>query len=318
MLKKIITVFGATGIQGGSVIDALLNDAESYIIRGVTRSPWSKSAKALAARGVSVIQADLNDVKSLTDAVAGSHAVFAVTDFWGPFKELGQQRAAALETAQGINIATAVLATLDTLEHFVYSTLPDAARITSGAVETPHYESKARVKDNIESQPGLCAVTTFVWPGFYASNLAWDILKPVYLPTAGQYVQLQGIGEDTPVYCLGDTRANFGIFVRAILARGDKVRRGKVVFAYMERITLGELLQRWAQAHGIKAKYVQVDKKVYDALWPGLGSEFVMGMEFWNWIKAKENWGEKDVLDWRDLDIDLSDMVNIEKTLSSL
>ncbi|TRX88756.1 hypothetical protein FHL15_010326 [Xylaria flabelliformis] len=77
----------------------------------------------------------------------------------------------------------------------------------------------------------------------------------------------------------------------------------------MERITLGELLQRWTRAHGVKAKYVQVDKQVYDALWPGLGSEFVMGMEFWDWIKAKENWGEEDVLDWRDLDIDLSGML---------
>ncbi|KAI1740339.1 hypothetical protein F4680DRAFT_448095 [Xylaria scruposa] len=313
MSKKIITVFGATGVQGGSVIDALLDGAESYIIRGVTRSPWSKTAKALAARGVSVIQADLNDMRSLTAAVAGSHAVFAVTDFWGPFKELGQQRAAALETAQGINIAIAVSATLNTLEHLVYSTLPDASRITSGAVETPHYESKARVKEYIESQSELRALTTFVWPGFYASNLAWDILKPVYLSTAGQYVQLQGIGEDTPVYCLGDTRANFGIFIRAILAQRVKVRHGKVVFAYIEKITLGELLQRWAQAHGVKARYVQIDEEVYDVLWPGLGGEFVMGMKFWDWIKAKENWGEEDVLDWRDLDIDLGGIVSIEQ-----
>ncbi|KAI8954933.1 hypothetical protein F4801DRAFT_574941 [Xylaria longipes] len=119
MPKKIITVFGATGAQGGSAIDALLKD-DTYIIRGVTR-------------------------------------------------KLGQERAAALETAQGINIATAALGTLDTLEHLVYSTLPDASRITSGAVKTPHYESKARVEEYIESRPALRAVTTFVWPGFYAT-----------------------------------------------------------------------------------------------------------------------------------------------------
>ncbi|TGJ85715.1 hypothetical protein E0Z10_g3076 [Xylaria hypoxylon] len=216
--------------------------ANTYAIRAVTRNPSSASAKTLEARGVSIVYADLNDVAPLNAAIAGSHIIFAVTDFWGPFKELGQERAAVLETVQGVNIATAALATLGTLQHYIYSTLPDVSRITSGAVRAPHYESKARVKEYIESQPGLRAVTTFVWPGFYTSNLAWDILKPVHKPTAGQYVQLQGVSEDTPVYCLGDSRANFGIFVRAILKQKKKVGGGKIVFAYVEKITLGQLL----------------------------------------------------------------------------
>ncbi|KAI1360942.1 hypothetical protein F5Y08DRAFT_316131 [Xylaria arbuscula] len=323
MSKKIITVFGATGVQGGSVIDALLKDADNantYLIRGVTRNPSSAAAKALGARGVEVVQADLNDTSSLSAAVRGSHAIFAVTDFWGPFKELGQERAVTLETAQGINIATAALATLDTLEHFIFSTLPDASRITDGAVRVPHYESKARVKEYIESQPGLRAVTTFIWPGFYAGNLSWDILKPVYLSTAGQYVQLQGVGGDTPVYCLGDTRANFGIFVRAILSQKTGVGSGKTVFAYIEKITLGELLQRWAQAHGVKAQYVHVDKAVYDTLWPGLGGEFVMGMEFWDWARDR-SWagdGGQQVLDWRNLEIDPTTFTSIDRALSAL
>ncbi|RWA11862.1 hypothetical protein EKO27_g3235 [Xylaria grammica] len=322
MPKRLVTVFGATGVQGGSVVDALLNDASvasTYAIRAVTRNPSSASAKAIEARGVSVVKADLNDVASLTTAVAGSHVIFAVTDFWGPFKELSQERAAALESVQGVNIATASLATLDTLQHYIYSTLPDASRITSGAARAPHYESKARVKEFIESQPGLHAVTTFVWPGFYASNLAWDMLKPVYLATAGQYVQLQGVSEDTPVYCLGDSRANFGIFIRAILTQREKVGGGKIVFAYVEKITLGQLLQTWAETHGVKAQYVHVDKQVYDKLWPGLGGEFVMGMEFWHWAKDKTNWtGEDGVLGWHELGLDVSSMISVKQAVSAV
>ncbi|KAI0438261.1 ankyrin repeat-containing domain protein [Xylaria telfairii] len=161
----------------------------TYLMRGVIRTPWGESAKALSARGVLITQANLNDVTSLTAAITGSYAIFAVTDFWGPFKELSQQQAVALETVQKIS-------------------------------------------------------------------------------------------QDTPVYCLGDTRTNFGLFVRAILG-DEKVRHSKVVFASLERITLGDILQKWAQARGVKAQYAQIDKQVYDALWPGLGGEFVRGMGFW-------------------------------------
>ncbi|KAI3331959.1 hypothetical protein HD806DRAFT_478905 [Xylariaceae sp. AK1471] len=67
--------------------------------------------------------------------------------------------------------------------------------------------------------------------------------RPACLTTAGQYVQLQGVGEDTPVHCLGNMRVKFGIFIRAILAQDEKVRNGKVVFAYIEKIKLRKLLQ---------------------------------------------------------------------------
>ncbi|KAI0976717.1 hypothetical protein F4678DRAFT_455995 [Xylaria arbuscula] len=322
MSKKLITVFGATGVQGGSVVDALLEDADianTYVIRAVTRNPSSASAKALEDRGVSVVQADLNNAASLRAAVTGSHAIFAVTDFWGPFKELGHERAAVLETTQGVNVATAALATLDTLQHYIYSTLPDASRLTAGVVKVPHYDSKARVKEYIESQPALRAVTTFVWPGYYASNLTWDILKPVYLSTAGQYVQLQGIDKDTPVNCIGDTRANFGIFIRAILTQKEKFGDGKVVSAHVERITLGQLLQIWAQAHGVKAQYLHIDKQVYGELWPGLAGEFIMGMEFWDWTKNKANWaGDNIVLDWHDLGIDPGVLTSIKQSVLAL
>jgi len=57
-MTKIITVFGATGIQGGSVIKAILADqslAKEFSIRGVTRDVSTSNAQALAKQGVDLV-----------------------------------------------------------------------------------------------------------------------------------------------------------------------------------------------------------------------------------------------------------------------
>jgi len=51
MSKKIISVVGATGVQGRSVVNTLLKDKE-YSIRAITPNPDSERAKALASQGV--------------------------------------------------------------------------------------------------------------------------------------------------------------------------------------------------------------------------------------------------------------------------
>ena len=47
---KVIVVFGATGMQGGSVARALLGD-NKYKVRAITRNPDSDKAKELAEKG---------------------------------------------------------------------------------------------------------------------------------------------------------------------------------------------------------------------------------------------------------------------------
>ena len=51
--KKIIAVTGATGLQGGGVVDALLA-AGKFAVRAISRNPESDKSKALAKRGVTV------------------------------------------------------------------------------------------------------------------------------------------------------------------------------------------------------------------------------------------------------------------------
>ncbi|KAJ5651967.1 NmrA-like family protein [Penicillium longicatenatum] len=75
---KLVTVFGATGKQGSSVIRSLVQNP-SFQIRGLTRDPGSNAARDIAALGVEVVKADGWKKKEITAAFAGSWAAFVNT-----------------------------------------------------------------------------------------------------------------------------------------------------------------------------------------------------------------------------------------------
>ena len=99
--KKILVVFGATGVQGGSVIKSILGDpktANEFKLRGITRDPSKPNAQALTAKGVECVAADINSRDQIKSALEGAYAVFAVTNYW-------EKMDAELEIKQGHNIA---------------------------------------------------------------------------------------------------------------------------------------------------------------------------------------------------------------------
>lgn len=56
-MSKLLTVFGATGNQGGSVIRAVLADpilSKQFTLRGITRDASKPAAKDLVAKGVEI------------------------------------------------------------------------------------------------------------------------------------------------------------------------------------------------------------------------------------------------------------------------
>ena len=62
MASKLLVVFGATGTQGGSVIESVLGDpraAKEFKLRGITRDPSKANAKALSAKGVEMVSVSL-------------------------------------------------------------------------------------------------------------------------------------------------------------------------------------------------------------------------------------------------------------------
>ena len=58
-MSKLLTVFGATGLQGGSVINYVLRSPElskTYRIRGITRDVSKPAAIALKEKGIEVVK----------------------------------------------------------------------------------------------------------------------------------------------------------------------------------------------------------------------------------------------------------------------
>ena len=66
-MAKIIAVTGATGTQGGSVVD-IMKATPGWHVRAITRNKNNDKAKKLAAEGIEVFQASFDDQKSLLAA----------------------------------------------------------------------------------------------------------------------------------------------------------------------------------------------------------------------------------------------------------
>ena len=165
--KKLLVVIGATGVQGGSVVSTFLSEA-------------------LVAKGVEMVQADLDDPSSLHSAFSGATAIFAITDFWAPFfdpesrkkvkpsqslnewayeKELAQAKAI-------IDAAAKVDVDEGGLQRLIWSGLSAAKKWSKGKYTwVYHFDSKADATEYIEKeQPELWKKTSVIQVGGYASN----------------------------------------------------------------------------------------------------------------------------------------------------
>jgi hypothetical protein len=106
--------------------------------------------------------------------------------------------------------------------------------------------------------------------------------------------------------------------VEAALAQPDKTRGGQTVFAFVERTTLGGLLQIWAEAHHVKATYVQISRDTFFSTWTMEAQEFTLGMEFWDMVREKERTGEDSFITYSDLGIDITTVKSAKDSFAEL
>lgn len=151
-----LAVYGATGQQGGAVVDALL--ARGATVRALVRTPDSERAQALAQRGVELATANADDPESMTAALEGAQALFFMTSPPGGMQSEDTEG----ERRQGIALADA--AQRAGVPHLVFSSVGGAER-ESGV---PHFESKRRVEEHLQS---LDLQVTIVRPVFFLENL---------------------------------------------------------------------------------------------------------------------------------------------------
>ena len=187
MATKTITIVGATGQQGGSVINAILSHpilSQKYQIRAITRDPTSPSAHFPS--WVTVVRADLDDPASLESAFKGSFAVFGVTDYWA-------RRDVEYEIQQGKNIADAAKAS--GVSHLIWSSSTHVARATDGRIaDCKYFDGKAEVEEYIETMKGDMAVT-YVLPGIFMQM----VKKEITMGLGGNPVWLKPWDDETRV-----------------------------------------------------------------------------------------------------------------------
>lgn len=180
-MLKTICVIGATGGQGGSVAKLFAKEP-GWKVRGITRRPHSAAAQALVGLGIEVVAGDLDDQPSLERAFHGCQVIFAVTDYYDYFFDVGAKAAIEREFTQGCNIAQAA-ANTTSLEQLAWSTLPDTELLTQGKAVVPHFQGKGRVNTFIQNElPQLFPKVTFLLFGIFNINLiTYENCKPIYL-----------------------------------------------------------------------------------------------------------------------------------------
>jgi uncharacterized protein YbjT (DUF2867 family) len=192
-----IAVFGGTGQQGGSVIDALLTRGAH--VRALVRNPESDRAQALADRGVELARIRIGDATSLSTALKGADAFFFMTTPAG-------HTLADIEGETQLGTALVDAAVTAAVPHVVFSSVGGAER-DSGI---PHFESKRRVEEYLQ-QSGLRA--TIVRPVAFMENFSFlapsveqgEIVLRIPLPDGIplQLVAVHDIGRISAALLLG-------------------------------------------------------------------------------------------------------------------
>ena len=137
-MSKLITVFGATGQQGGSVVRGLLGHG-GYKIRGVTRNPDGDKAKALQSQGVEIVKGNLDDQASIEAAIAGAYGVYLVTNYWEMFDK-------EREIKQGKLVGDACKK--EGIKHLIFSGLELVKDITGR--DCPHFDGKGEIEKYLD------------------------------------------------------------------------------------------------------------------------------------------------------------------------
>ena len=276
--QKVIAVIGATGAQGGGLARAILDDAEGpFSVRAITRNAASDNAKALAAQGADVVEANIDDKASLIQAFSGAHGAFCVTNFWETFSP-------EKEKVQARNMAEAAKAA--GVQHLIWSTLEDTRRwvpVDDDRMPTlmenykvPHFDGKGEA-DAIFQDLGV--PTTNLLTSFYWDNLIHFGMGPQRTEDGSLAFNLPMGDKKLPGIAVEDIgRSAYAVF------KGGTAYVGKTVGIAGEHLTGAQMATALSKAYGEPVTYNAVPFDVYRGLgFPGaddLGNMFQFKHDF--------------------------------------
>lgn len=252
MSKKTIAIFGATGRQGTSIINHILNTrslSSQYTIRALTRSPTSPAAQSLSSQGIDIVTADIDDPSTLPPALHGAHTVIAITT------TKYASDTYAHELTNGRAMADAALAS--GASYLIFSTLPSAQTISGGKYPVDGFDAKAAIEAYIRSLPIQSA---FYAPALFMENLT-GALKPRQEAEGGRYVLTNRNNPDTRMPLLA-TKRDLGKFVGRIL-EDPQAYVGKTLNAAAINVTWAEIARAMGNVTEKQVKYRQVSAEAF-------------------------------------------------------
>ncbi|MBD0822964.1 NmrA/HSCARG family protein [Aestuariibaculum marinum] len=276
--KKIITVFGATGAQGGGLVRAILADPSSeFTVRAVTRNANSEKAKALANLGAEIIEADIDDPESIKKAIDGAYGAYFVTFFWEHFSAEKEYQ----EVENFINAAKA-----SNLKHIIWSTLEDTRNwvpldddrmpTLQGKYKVPHFDGKGAA-DKLFTEAGL--PVTFLRTSFYWDNFIYFGMGPQKGEDGNYYIAFPMNDKSLA----GMAAEDIGKCAYGIFKKGQSLLN-KTVGVVGEKLSGIDMADKLSKALNINVIYNNVSADTYRSFgFPGaddLGNMFQFKRDF--------------------------------------
>ncbi|TKX23500.1 hypothetical protein C1H76_4570 [Elsinoe australis] len=307
-MSKGLLITGATGQQGGAVLDALissLSNSSDYTILAVTRNPESASAQKLTtkASNVKVIKGDMNDVPGLFSAAKAVHS-----NIWGVFSvqvPMGKGQTVESEEAQGKAMVDEALK--QGVKQFVYTSVDRGGDASfSNPTDVPHFLSKHRIEHHLvdktkgtDMRYTILRPTAFMEnfaPGFFSKvfGAAWKVQLP---QTQGmQLVSVQDVGHfaalafrnpqnfrDRGISLAGD---------EPTFAQADRAFKSKAGIPMPETYSLFGRGLMWA-SHDMERMMNFIGQGGYKANIGALKEEHPGLMSLSDWLEKKSAWAKK-------------------------
>ncbi|KAJ9627261.1 hypothetical protein H2203_003723 [Taxawa tesnikishii (nom. ined.)] len=242
-MSKVVLVTGATGKQGGSVVDALqTNYPNQFTVLAVTRDVASSSAQKLASKpNVKLVQGNLDD-EATSEPIWGVYSVQI---------SMGKGVTYESEIAQGKALIDESVK--NNVSQFVYSSVERGGDEASWDNETPipHFSSKHKIEHHLRDNAG---------------GMGWTILRPV------AFMDNLAPGFPTKVFltavhnALGDNKsmqwiatADIGFFAAEAFAKPDEWNH-KAVGLAGDELTFPEISKSFENSTGSLADVQKLRK----------------------------------------------------------
>ncbi|VUC26621.1 unnamed protein product [Clonostachys rosea] len=180
-MSRTLLITGATGKQGGSVIQALIDDAADFQILAVTRDSNSPSAKRLASKSpnITVVQGNLDDVEGIFQEAEKS----SKSPIWGVFSVQApamNKNGPIIEEKQGKALVDAAIK--HGVKYFVYSSVDRSGdRSFDNPTDIPHFISKHAIEHHlVESSKGTDLEYTILRPVAFMENFDGGFIGKVF------------------------------------------------------------------------------------------------------------------------------------------